>query len=87
MKHTIAVLMTCLVLAVTPVCCGAGAKDAAGQAEWSGIVHEENSLRASLLYLPYIAFKTPLAIIYYGILYPTPTTQSTVPPPAHMDHR
>ncbi|MEW6349348.1 MAG: hypothetical protein AB1646_09825 [Thermodesulfobacteriota bacterium] len=86
MKRIIAILIIFSVLVVTPVCHGAGAQDANGQAGWAAVIHEENSLRASLLYLPYMVLKVPVAIVH-GILYPVPTTQSTSPPPAHAVHR
>ncbi len=85
MKRTIAIFFVLLVFVVTSLCHAAGPPDAKGQSSWAAIVHEENSLRASLLYLPYLALKVPVAIVY-GILYPVPTTQSTSPPSAHTGH-
>jgi hypothetical protein len=79
MNKSVAAIL-CIVIALIPVgsLAGAQASDSAG---WSGIVHEENSLVASVLYLPYMALLVPYRIVE-GILYPTPTSQSTVPPPA-----
>jgi hypothetical protein len=72
----------CVILTMTavlvPALCLADERSAC----WSGIVHEENSLAASLLYLPYMALM-PWVRIVNGIMYPVPTTQSTIPPPGH----
>jgi hypothetical protein len=58
-------------------------QDKQGQgAYWSGFVLQENSLAASLLYVPYVVLQGPVRIID-GIINPVPTSRSTSPPPAH----
>lgn len=80
MKKSVAAVL-CILMALIPAggLAGANKSDSAG---WSQIVHEENSLVASVLYLPYMALQIPCRIIE-GIFCPKPTSQSTVPPPAH----
>jgi hypothetical protein len=51
----------------------------------SAAIHEENSIVASVLYIPYMVFYVPVRIIE-GLINPQPTTQSTVPPVAHKAH-
>ncbi len=85
MKRKIAAVTVLAVLLSALVCYGACNEDKGGQASWSAIIHEENSLRASLLYLPYMFLKLPVAIVY-GIIYPVPATQAPIPPPAHRAH-
>ncbi len=53
---------------------------------WSSLVHEENSIVASILYLPYMAAIIPIRIID-GIINPTPTSMATIPPAAHSSGR
>lgn len=66
----------------TPALCIGQSDDAARSAYWSHRFHEENSLFASLIYFPYGILRAPLGILS-GISDPKPTTQATVPPPAH----
>jgi hypothetical protein len=49
---------------------------------WTRVMHEENSLTASILYLPVLVIEIPARIID-GILYPKPTSHCPTPPPAH----
>jgi hypothetical protein len=49
---------------------------------WTRVIHEENSITASILYLPVMVLEIPVRIID-GILYPKPTSQCPIPPPAH----
>jgi hypothetical protein len=49
---------------------------------WSNLVHQENSITASLLYIPYLIFMVPVRVID-GVIDPKPTSQATVPPAAH----
>ena len=53
-----------------------------GSAYWSTLAHEENSVVASVLYIPYLVFQIPVRIID-AIVDPKPTSQATVPPQAH----
>jgi hypothetical protein len=72
----------CLALVVTPVTASAGSPEVWESAYWSNLVHQENSVVASVLYLPYMVLSFPVRIID-GIVYPKPASQSTIPPPAH----
>jgi len=56
--------------------------DVAKSSNWSRMVHEENSVIASVLYIPYIFLQLPFRIID-GIFNPKPASRATVPPPAH----
>jgi hypothetical protein len=51
-------------------------------AYWSNLVHQENSITASLLYLPYLFLMVPVRVID-GVIDPKPTSRATVPPAAH----
>ena len=50
---------------------------------WSDIIHQENSIVASVLYIPVMVLQVPVRLID-GALYPKPTSYSTVPPAAHQ---
>ncbi len=52
---------------------------------WSRVIHEDNSLTSSILYLPVMVIQIPTRIID-GILYPKPTSLCPSPPPAHAAH-
>ncbi len=72
----------CLMIVSAPVACLSGGSECADGSYWSALVHEENSIVASVLYLPYIVFKLPVRLVD-GIVNPKPTTQATAPPAAH----
>lgn len=76
------IIWLCVVTISLPVQCLAGSSECADSSYWSKLVHEENSIVASVLYLPYIALLVPYRIID-GIISPKPTTQGTIPPAAH----
>jgi hypothetical protein len=79
------VLIVCLMVSVSSVSCYAADPEYSDSSYWSALVHEENSLRASVLYLPYMVFMLPVRIID-GIVNPKPATLGTIPPPAHKTH-
>ncbi|HMK33738.1 MAG TPA: hypothetical protein VK463_01640 [Desulfomonilaceae bacterium] len=83
MRRTIVAAVMCIVCAVLPLGCLAGGSEATDSSYWAGLVHQENSIVASVLYLPYLFLKIPYRIVD-GIVNPTPTTQATVPPAAHV---
>lgn len=72
----------CLIAASTPAVCMGDASELADSSYWAKLVHEENSLVASVLYLPYMIIQIPGRIID-GIVNPKPASQATIPPPAH----
>lgn len=82
MKSSVVAALCVAAIALMLVPCIAGGGANSGSASWSAAIHEENSLVASVLYLPYMAAIIPYRFIE-GILNPQPTSQSTVPPPAH----
>ena len=53
-----------------------------GSAYWSTLAHEDNSVLASVLYIPYLFLQIPLRIVD-AIIDPKPTSKATVPPQAH----
>lgn len=82
MRSKLLVAWLCLTVLLSPVMVATTWADKSGSAYWSNLVHQENSITASLLYIPYIVFLVPVRVIE-GIIDPKPTSQSTVPPPAH----
>ncbi len=75
----------CLIAMTVPVVCMGDASEVADSSYWSKLVHEENSVAASVLYLPYLILQIPGRIID-GIVNPKPTSQATIPPAAHKAH-
>lgn len=86
MKKAVLILAMCMAVSAVPAMSGAGSDNPSSSSYWSNLVHQENSITASLLYLPYVALQIPIGLIE-GVLYPTPVTQATVPPPAHKAPR
>jgi hypothetical protein len=82
MRRRILAAVMCLMMASAPVACLGGKSEVTDSSYWAALVHQENSIVASVLYLPYIIFKGPIRIID-GIINPKPTSQATVPPAAH----
>ncbi len=82
MARKFLIIWLCVITVSLPVQCLAGSSECADSSYWSNLVHEENSIAASILYLPYIALLIPYRIID-GIISPKPTTQGTIPPAAH----
>jgi hypothetical protein len=76
------VAVCALLVVMSPLTAKAGSPGMGQSAYWSNLVHEENSILASVLYLPYIFLMPPIRIID-GIINPRPASQSTTPPPAH----
>jgi hypothetical protein len=76
------VLFVCLTLVAVPAFCHADATEKARSCWWSGLVHEDNSVVASVLYIPYMVFLGSVWITE-AIIWPKPATQGTIPPPAH----
>ncbi len=72
----------CLIAMTVPAVCMGDASEVAESSYWSKLVHEENSLAASVLYLPYLLLQIPVRIVD-GIVNPKPASQATIPPPAH----
>jgi hypothetical protein len=82
MRRRIMAAVLCLVLTITPAISLGGGSDCADSSYWSALVHQENSITASLLYIPYLILVGPVRIVD-GIVNPKPTSQATVPPAAH----
>ncbi|MBI5249624.1 MAG: hypothetical protein HY912_09025 [Desulfomonile tiedjei] len=75
----------CVLMAAFPLNCLAASPEVSDSSYWSKLVLEENSIVASVLYIPYVAFQIPVRLID-GIINPKPASQSTIPPPAHRGH-
>lgn len=84
MKRKLLVLCMLLASASIPMLSAAEREDVAKSASWSALVHEENSVLASVLYIPYIFAQLPGRILD-GIFNPKPATRATMPPPAHRE--
>ncbi len=80
----IAIVLSVIAIILPTVCTSQDA-EAADSACWAKLVHEENSLAASVLYLPYLVLGIPWRCID-SILNSKPASQSTIPPPAHRAH-
>lgn len=81
-------ILICVSVALmfVPAYCMGDRSDAVRSSDWSARVHEENSIIASVLYIPYIFGQLPFRIVD-GIFNSKPTSRATVPPPAHLDSR
>jgi len=77
-------MIICLVLSIlsAPMASIAAGPEVTESSYWSKLVHEENSILASLLFIPYLVGQIPVRIID-GIVNPKPASQSTIPPAAH----
>ncbi len=73
----------CVLMAAFPMNCLAASPEVNDASYWSNVVHEENSIVASVLYIPYVVFVVPVRIVD-GIINPKPASQARIPPPAHM---
>lgn len=82
MKRIIPLLILCLALLAAPSASVAGSAEVSESSSWSAMVHKENDLLASILYLPYMIGRIPLGLLN-GLIDPKPTSQSSTPPPAH----
>ncbi len=86
MSKRIAILMSAAVLCLTPISgASAGQAGPTSHAYWTDVIHEENSLRASILYIPVVVLQIPIRLIS-GVIYPKPTSQCPIPPPVHAAH-
>ncbi len=74
-----------VVMMAFPLSCFAASPEVYESSYWSNLVHEENSLRASALYLPYMVFMIPYRFVD-GIVNPKPASLAVVPPPVHRAH-
>ncbi len=81
MRKLIAIVLSMTVTILPAVCMG-GVSEAADSAYWAKLVHEENSIAASVLYLPYLVLGIPWRCID-SIVSSKPASLSTIPPPAH----
>jgi hypothetical protein len=82
MRRRILAAVMCLMIVSVPVACLSGQSEVTDSSYWSDLVHQENSIVASVLYLPYLVLKGPIRIVD-GIINPKSTSQATVPPAAH----
>ncbi|MBM4327680.1 MAG: hypothetical protein FJ118_11020 [Deltaproteobacteria bacterium] len=82
MAVRIITIALCAILLLIPAVGSAGSPDARSSSYWMNVVTEENSLAASLLYIPYLIVIVPIRLTD-GFINPAPTSQSTIPPAAH----
>jgi hypothetical protein len=82
MRRRVVAAVLCLMIASVPIASLGGEPEVTDSSYWSDLVHQENSIVASVLYLPYLILKGPIRIVD-GIVNPKPTSQATVPPAAH----
>ena len=82
MRRRILAAVMCVTMTSMPIVCLGGEPEVTDSSYWTALVHQENSIVASVLFLPYIIFKGPVRIVD-GIINPKPTSQATVPPAAH----
>ena len=83
-RKLIAIVLS-LIATILPAVCMGDVSEAADSAYWAKLVHEENSLAASVLYLPYLVLGIPWRCID-SIVSSKPASLSTIPPPAHRAH-
>lgn len=76
-------LIIAAILMTGAVQAAAGGAEGPESSSWSMKMHEENSLTASVLYVPCLVFSIPYRLID-GILNPKPVSQATIPPAAHQ---
>ena len=74
-----------LIATILPAVCMGGVSEVADSTYWAKLVHEENSVAASVLYLPYLVLGIPWRCID-SIVSSKPASLSTIPPPAHRAH-
>jgi len=82
MARKFLIVWLCIIAIWVPGHCLAGSSEITDSGYWSSLVHQENSLIASILYVPYIVLMVPYRMID-GIVSPKPTSQATMPPAAH----
>jgi len=85
MTRKVFALGLCVVALTLPCLAIGGSQEAEDSAYWSALLHEENSLTASLLYFPYAFLRLPVGI-FNGIRNPKPKTWATMPPQPHRAH-
>jgi hypothetical protein len=77
------VVAVCLLILMTfPVASTAGGSEVTDSSYWARLAHQENSIVASVLYIPYLILQFPVKTID-GLIYPKPASQATIPPAAH----
>jgi len=82
-KKTVCLLCVLFTLVCSNAICFAGTcQGTDGSAYWSTLAHEENSVIASVIYIPYLLLQIPVRIID-AIVDPIPTSKATMPPQAH----
>jgi hypothetical protein len=84
MRKLIAIALS-MIATILQAVCMVDVSEAADSAYWAKLVHEENSLAASVLYLPYLVLGIPWRCID-SIVNSKPASLSTIPPPAHRAH-
>ena len=86
MTRNAVLIVFCVLMLLMPSILAAGQPGVRDSAARTAMIHEENSVLASILYVPVTILSVPIRIVH-GILHPLPTSQSTAPPPAHRAPR
>ncbi len=81
MRRIVALIIIVSICAGSAIC-AANSQNVQQSSYWSDMALQENSLAASVLYVPYMVIQFPVRIID-GIINPVPTSRSDTPPPAH----
>ncbi len=74
-----------LIATVLPAVCMGDVCEVDDSYYWAKLVHEENSLAASVLYLPHLVLGIPWQCID-TIVNSKPASLFTIPPPSHRAH-
>jgi hypothetical protein len=83
-RKLIAIVLSMIFVMLPAVCMG-DVSEVADSYCWAKFVHEENSLAASVLYLPFLVLCIPWRCID-SIVNSKPASLSTIPPSAHRAH-
>jgi hypothetical protein len=86
MPSKVLLLSLCFMVLAAPVLSPAAPSEAKDSSYWTSLALEENSVTASVLYLPYLLLQIPVRMID-GIVNPKPASMSDTPPPAHRSPR
>jgi cytosine/uracil/thiamine/allantoin permease len=81
-KTVYLICLLALLFCSNSICLAGTCQGTDGSAYWSTLAHEENSVVASIIYIPYLVLQIPVRIID-AIVDPKPTSKATMPPQAH----
>jgi hypothetical protein len=82
MARKLLIASVCIMILASPALTLGGSSEITDSTYWSNLVHEENSIVASVLLIPYVVGQIPIRIID-AVVSPKPASMSATPPPAH----